>query len=623
MPSDLADQIAAGEVVERPASAVKELVENAIDAGARHVKVELAEGGLELIRVSDDGAGMGREDAQLCIQRHATSKLHDRRQLFSIETLGFRGEALPSIASVSRFTLLTKPHGALGGTRVALEGGRNLEVTDAGAPPGTEVTIRDLFYNTPARLKFLKTRATELKHVVEWMQRMAVANAGVAFTLIHNGRRILDLPAVEDVSDRLFNVFGAKDSEALHPLEPAHQDGVTCTGFFGRPTLSRSTTSGMWAFVNGRFVRDKTVMGAIRVAYQGMVDKGRHPVVVLFLDVPPSAVDVNVHPAKTEVRFHESSAVFRAVRRSIANSLSVAPWVPSRDGDGAGVAPWVGEAGADGATATGYVAPHAQSALPVREYALHGPNWTGPSDGEALQRGGGVGEAGFRARDPGGRYPYAGGTAWSDGQGGDIGALPSRPDAGFFESLAYIGHLRGTFLLASDGDGLVVVDQHAAHERITFEALRLSWRDRRYQQQPLLVPRVLTLDPIRAAIMADNMEIFQRLGFEIEPFGGDDFALKAAPVVLKSKKHERLIVDVLDEIGEHGHSGQVDEAIDAVLLSMACHGSIRAGDTLTVDEVYALYRALDGVDFGANCPHGRPVYFRMSLEELETRFGRR
>lgn len=594
MPSDLADQIAAGEVVERPASAVKELVENALDAGATKIDIELREGGLDLIRVCDDGGGMTRADATLCVQRHATSKLTTRQQLFAIDTLGFRGEALPSIASVSRFALLTKPHGALGGTRVTIEGGRRMQVSDAGAPPGTEVTIRDLFYNTPARLKFLKTRATELKHVVEWVQRMAVVNPQVAFRLEHNDRKILDLPAVDRIEDRVFSVFGAKDAEGLHPLEPAHQDGVTCTGLFGQPTLSRRTTSGLWAFVNGRFVRDRTIMGAIRVGYQGMIDKGRHPVVVLFLDVPPTAVDVNVHPAKTEVRFHASSAVFRAVRRAIANGLSVAPWVP--DGAPAPRSPWYGKAAGDEAQ-SGELASQPQPALPVRRYALHGPNWNAAAPRENVS---------------GTAPPFQ-----------DVPRLPRDHNAGYFEALAYIGHISSTYLLASDGHGLVVVDQHAAHERITFEKLRTAWRERRYQQQPMLVPQVLSLDPIRAAVMADNLSVFERLGFEIDPFGGDDYALKAAPAVLDKKRHAALIVDALDEIAEQGQSGQVDEAIDAVLLRMACHGSVRAGDSLTVDEVYQLYRELDEVDFGANCPHGRPVYFRMSLEELEDRFGRR
>jgi DNA mismatch repair protein MutL len=585
MPDDLADQIAAGEVVERPASAVKELVENSIDAGATRIVIELEDGGLTLIRVTDDGAGMTPEDARLCVRRHATSKVKVRADLDAIMTLGFRGEALPSVASVSRFSLLTKPHGALGGTRVRVEGGTLEEVVSAGAPPGTEISVRSLFFNTPARLKFLKTRATETRHVVETVQRIAMANARVGFRLEHNGRQVLDLPPVESLSDRIFGLFGQNESEGLFPLDPAEQDGVICEGFFGKPTLSRRTTSGIWTFVNGRFVRDKTVHGAVRVAYQGMVDKGRHPMVVLFLTVPPTSVDVNVHPAKTEVRFHQSDAVFRAVRRAIANSLAAAPWVP--DGE-SHPQPWRPERGAHASAWTGHAAPHSddQARLPVRSYALYS------SDGEGAE------------------------------QSARLAARPENP-AGYFESLHYIGHFRGTYLLASDGKGLVVVDQHAAHERITYEHLRISWRERRYETQPLLVPHILSLNSLRAATLRDNLELFERLGFEIEPFGDNDFAIKVGPAVLKTARHEALIVDTLDELGESGQSGRIDEAIDSVLIRMACHQSIRAGDTLTIEEVYQLYRDLDRVDFGANCPHGRPVYFSMSLEELETRFGRR
>ena len=584
MPDDLADQIAAGEVVERPASAVKELVENSIDAGAKRIVVELEDGGLTLIRVTDDGSGMTPEDARLCVRRHATSKVKVKADLDAITTLGFRGEALPSIASVSQFSLLTKPHGVLGGTRVRVDGGKLEEVASAGAPPGTEIAIRNLFYNTPARLKFLKTRATETRHVVETVQRSAMANPSVGFRLEHNGRRVLDLPPVETQADRIFGLFGQKESEGLYPLDPAEQDGVVCEGFFGKPTLSRRTTSGIWTFVNGRFVRDKTVHGAVRVAYQGMVDKGRHPVVVLFLTVPPTSVDVNVHPAKTEVRFHQSDAVFRSVRRAIANSLAAAPWVP---GGGSSGEPWRPEPKAPGSEWTGHQPPTSdQPRLPVRTYALYSSDATSPAP-DRLHR------------------PTSEGAA------------------GYFESLHYIGHFRGTYLLASDGEGLVVVDQHAAHERITYEELRTSWRDRRYQAQPLLVPHILALNSLRAAMLRDNLEFFGRLGFEIEPFGDNDFAIKVGPAVLKTARHEALIVDALDELAESGQSGRIDEAIDAVLIRMACHKSIRAGDTLTIDEVYRLYRDLDRVDFGANCPHGRPVYFSMSLEELETRFDRR
>lgn len=608
MPDDLANQIAAGEVVERPASAVKELVENAIDAGSSAIRVELEEAGLRLIRVTDDGRGMSAEDAELCVQRHATSKLTEREQLFHISTLGFRGEALPSIASVSRFSLLSKPHGALGGTRVVIEGGGAPEVSPAGAPPGTEVVVRDLFFNTPARLKFLKTRSTELKHVLEAVQRLAMPNPQVGFTVVHNGRTVLDLPPVDDAFDRVYELFGRRDAEQIWPAVRAEQDGVQVTGFFGQPGLTRRTTSGLWTFVNGRYVRDRTIIGAIRVAYQGMLDRGRHPVVVLFVDVPPSAVDVNVHPMKIEVRFHDGNAVFRAVRRAIANGLAASPWLPD--------APAVDASRSSEDAANGPEA--SQAPLPVRSYTLHRAE---PSAGP----GGGSVVVGPTRRDvdrPGGATG-AGATGGTLHDGHTTATTTEVPRRGFFSNLHYIGHYRATYLLCSDVDGLVVIDQHAAHERITFETLKVAWRERRDIAQPMLLPKVLHLDSLRAAILADHLEVFARLGFEIEPFGGTDYALKAVPALLARANVDVLIRDTLDEIGDAGRSQRIDDAIDAVLIRMACHGSVRAGHVLTADEAHALLTQIDAIDFGAHCPHGRPVWFRMGLDELEKRFERR
>lgn len=617
MSEDLANQIAAGEVVERPASAVKELVENALDAGARRVRVELEKGGLSLIRVVDDGHGMSADDARLCIERHATSKLTEREQLFAIGTYGFRGEALPSIASVSRFSLTTKPHDVLGGTRIEVEGGHVADIRDVGAPPGTEVEVRDLFFNTPARLKFLKRESTELRHVTETLQRLALAYPETHFSVSHNGRTYLDLPSVDDVAQRLVTILGRDDARDMYPLLPAEQDGVTCSGYFSQPRLTRRTSAGVWTFVNRRYIRDRSVQSAIRVGYQNMIDRGRYPVVLLYLDVPVDTVDVNVHPMKTEVRFHQTDAVFRAVRRAIANSLAEAPWVPT---------------GAEGAPAPtsrreSAHAPSAPSAeqetLPIRSYTLRTDRRfdAGRTSGTGSGASAGWVAGGTAPDAPVAREADGVGPTSDAARGASDGALASR--SAFFQSLHYIGHFRGTYLLASDGDGLVVVDQHAAHERIWFERLRLAWYERRREVQPLLVPQVLSFTPVRAATMSAHLEFFEGLGFEIEPFGGTEFALKSAPVVLGQRPLRPLLRDTLDELAEYGASNRLDDAIDAILLRMACHGSIRAGDVQNAQEVSQLFRELDAVDFGANCPHGRPVYFRLSIEELETRFDRR
>ncbi len=637
MPADLSNQIAAGEVVERPASAVKELVENAIDAGARRIRIDLEDGGLKLIRVSDDGSGMGRIDAALCIERHASSKLTHRSQLFAIGTLGFRGEALPSIASVSRFSLLTKPHGAIGGTRVVIEGGQAPLVSDASSPPGTEVTVRDLFYNTPARLKFLKSQTTELRHVVEVIERLALPHPHVGFALTHNGRMLLEHPPVTDHLDRIVSVLGRDEAKGLYTLDPAEQDGVQASGFYGQPAISRRTNNGMWVFVNGRYVRDRAIQSAIRVAYEGLIDRSRYPVGVVFLKVPVRAVDVNVHPMKIEVRFHDAQAVFRATRRAFVQSLASSPWRPQAADAPLLTAPTgpiprglVGpaavqmalpEAGQQvyRAPASGPVGPISER-LPSRSYVLQ----DSPGDARDNAPATGASSPGT-AQDSGAAASARSAASVLSSAIAPAAALPigSTPRAGYFESLHYIGTFNATYLLASDGPHLVVVDQHAAHERITYEALRSSWSQRRAERQPLLIPRVVSFDSLRAAVLAEHLEFFDALGYSIEPFGGQDFALKAVPALLVQGSHDALLRDALDELADSGHSRRVDQAVDNVLIRMACHGSVRAGQTLSPEQVLALFRDLDRIDFGANCPHGRPVWFQMGLPEIEKRFDRR
>jgi len=655
MPDDLANQIAAGEVVERPASVVKELVENAIDAGASRIQIELEEAGQRLIRVSDDGTGMARGDAVRCVERHATSKLTSAAQLFNITTLGFRGEALPSIASVSRFELLTKPRGVIGGTRVRIEGGAAPIVSEAGCPPGTTITVRDLFFNTPARAKFLKTRATEFKHAIDVVHRVALPNPQVGFVVQHNGKKALDLPPVTRAEERIFAFVGAEDARHMFPLEPASQDAAHAKGFFGQPAYTKRTAEGIWTFVNGRFVRDKALHAAVKAAYQGLVDRGRYPVAFLFVEVPPELVDVNVHPMKTEVRFHDANAVFRAVRRSVLQSLARSPWIQEDAATGSGAS--IG-ARASAAARSGEEVDEAidhQPSIPVRVYTLHSTNFPEPSVvPEFLPRTSAGGRA--DAPRPGGSYGGGGGlavgaradqrddarpsaralaTGAAAARGGDHVGAASRsgrmseepaPRPGYFASLHVIGTFRGTYILATDGGdaaSLVVIDQHAAHERITFERLRKAWSARRVESQMMLVPKVITLDASRAAAMEEHLNTFEGLGFEIEAFGGNAFAVKHVPRLLDRGDYQRVIEDALDDLIETGNAQSVDTAIDAVLIRMACHGSVRAGDRMSEREIFALFEQLDEIDFGGNCPHGRPVYFRMGIDEIERRFDRR
>lgn len=629
---ELSNQIAAGEVVERPSSVVKELVENSVDAGATRIDIELEEGGANLIRIRDDGCGMDRSDAELAIRRHATSKIRRREDLFAIASMGFRGEALPSIASVSRFSLVSKPHGTLGGTRILVDGGNLKLIEEFGCPSGTEIVVKDLFFNTPARRKFMKTRSTEMKHAVEAVHRLAIPRPEIAFTLEHNGRTVLDLPAVENHADRLFSIFGKEDSDALYRTTQTEQDGVHAWGFAGSPTISRRNSTGIWTFVNGRYIRDSSLMAAVKVAYRGMMERGRQPVAVVFLDVPLADVDVNVHPTKVEVRFNDASAVFRATRRTIIQTLSDTPWVPPGerrphaegsidDSDGADFAR------RDERTDGAYnIETTAERVYSLRDGPVERPEVTvggfeiDDAGAAGLNlRGGqsvGVGYTQKFGRDGGTRNPR---SRFSE----ELRPFDEELPAGYFESLQFVGQIHGTYLLCSDQRGLVVVDMHAAHERITFESLRRAWGQRHIEIQQIMFPDVLSLDSLRGAVLEEHLHVFERLGFDIESLGGSDYALRAVPAILQSGNLKSLIRDALDELGEHGESDRVDEAMDAILIRMACHGSLRSGDTVHPDEAYELFKQLDAVEFGANCPHGRPVFFQMSVGELESRFSRR
>lgn len=659
MSDDLANQIAAGEVVERPASAVKELVENALDAGATDVRVELEDGGLSLIRVADNGSGMSREDAPLAVERHATSKLRSAEDLFAIRTLGFRGEALPSIASVSRFELLTRRSDDLEGTRVTLDGGGVPRIETAGCPVGTQISVRDLFFNTPARRKFMRTGQGEARQVQEGLARVAMMRPDVAFSLVHNGRTLLDLGRVSDPVERVMALVGRDDGRHLYPILPLHRDGVDVSGWFAAPSVTRRTGDSILTFVNGRYIRDRRLQMAVRVGYEQLVDRGRFPVAVIAIDIEPHLVDVNVHPMKIEVRFRDADTAFGAVRRALLDSLARAPWVGAESaGAHAGLRPGP-RAAAEGSHGT-------QETLPVRDYILAtvrpgagGATAPSPIVVSPMRRGdasapasglipphrgamasgathrtwatGGsaaTGDAvtGESARDGASDAPWTGGAPTGPAMAGGARAgveQPPAPGDGFFTHLHYIGHYRGTYLLASDARGLVVVDQHAAHERITFENLRDAWRERRAQSQPLLFPQTLSFDSLRVAALEEHADVFARLGYDLEPFGGLDVALRGVPAILGRARHDELLRDAVDELRAHGASHRVDEAVDAVLLRMACHGSVRAGQVLHEREVRALFEDLDRIDFGGNCPHGRPVYFRMTLEELEKRFERR
>lgn len=625
LPEELSNQIAAGEVVERPASAVRELVENALDAGATRIDVEIEEGGGTLIRVTDNGRGMNERDAERCIQRHATSKIRQREDLFRIASYGFRGEALPSIASVSRFELVTRTSETLSATRVIVEGG-NLKIVEPwSAPIGTAVTVRDLFFNTPARRKFLKTRATENRNVLQAIESLALPRPDVSFKLTVDGRTTLQVHAVDDLWQRIADVVGYEDSKHLFPAMPRERDGIEAWGFISAPTLAARSANAIKVFVNGRLIRDPILTSAVRKGYEDMVDRGRHPVVFVFVKVPFDALDVNVHPAKTEVRFSDPGAVFRAVRATVRDAVIEAPWI-----EGGPEAAAVRRAAMEKA-----VEPSGEpaerpgdlqlwSSAPTKTYALQRDDAPTTFHGETGRW------APANADSASRRQPDAVGGVWrtpealrTSFQGSATSATPEAPAQGYFQSLHYIGPLHRLYLLLSGPQGLVVVDQHAAHERITFEALRTTWRNRDAQVQQMLVPDVMALSAANAMILKDHFEFFAQLGFEMEEFGGNDIALRTVPDWFGARSFQPMLLDALDDLADVGATVRIEEAIHAVLSRMACHGSIRAGDKMAPDEVRQLLRDLDAVDFGANCPHGRPVYLQINLDELETRFERR
>ncbi|HTE55374.1 MAG TPA: DNA mismatch repair endonuclease MutL [Kofleriaceae bacterium] len=644
------DQIAAGEVIERPASVVKELVENALDAGARQVTVEIDRGGRELVRVVDDGLGMTREQARLALVRHATSKLRGLDDLATLRTMGFRGEALPSIASVSRMVLTTRARAEAGqaGTRIVIEAGKVTAEEEAGSPPGTQVEVRDLLFNLPARLKFMKGEATETAHVGETVARLAMAYPSVHFRLRSRGRTVLDAPPHRDGYERACAVLGPRmagqGGEARRLHRSGRQEGrVAVEAFLGAPELAQTTTRGMHIYVGRRWVRDRGLVHAVLQGYGELVPRGRYPAAVIFVELEGAEVDVNVHPQKLEVRFADAQAVYGAVRHAVRDAVAQAPWLGEATTSG-----WI-------AATTGMGRPREEAARGgrvsevAREYAASLSrslfSWR-RADGTPT---GGLPVAGpARSEARWGQEAGAGGAttgadgAAIDGRGADAAtpgadAGPREPDGaarsdrlepGLFSSLRFLGQLDRTYLVCERDGELVLVDQHAAHERVAFQRLRERYQSRALPRQQLLFPQTLGLDRGQAAVAIEAQAALDAVGFEIEPFGDDPgggsaFAVKSVPAELRPGEDPiALLRELIDELTERGGSRAVDQRVDSVLATIACHSVVRAGDELSAPEVEALFASLDAVEFRAHCPHGRPVLLRIRVDEIARRFGR-
>ena len=582
------NQIAAGEVVERPASVVKEVVENALDAGARRVDVAVENGGRKLIQVVDDGVGMTPREAQLSLERHATSKLRCLDDLESMRTMGFRGEALPSIASVSRMTMITRPEHLDQGHRLRLEAGRVLGAEPVGCRVGTQLQIVELFFNTPARLKFLKSTATEAAHISDTVTRLALTAPEVHFTLTQDGRRSLELPPCSNSLERARAVLG-RQGKQLFSAQHA-QSGVELDACLGPPQQTVRTARSITFTVNGRFIKDRPLVQAVLVGYGSLIDRGRFPVAVIHLALDPATMDVNVHPQKTEVRFREPRQIFGAVRRCVRDALAASTWVQ----DPAGRAPSRRYQVASQQPGEGYE----EHKRRLREASRQ--LWSSPR-----------GSAAWAGEEP---LDYSA-TAPTN-------AAATDARAGFFSSLQVLGQLLGTYLVCEGDDELVLVDQHAAHERITYEKLKQAARGASVPSQRLLIPATVIMDPTREATARQRDEQLQQLGFDLEELSGNTWVVRALPLLLRQADPAELVQDVLDELAVSDRPETLSDARDAAMASMACHASVRAGQSLDDSEIRALLAALDRIDFSAACPHGRPVMVRLDRAELERRFGR-
>ena len=623
LPSALIDQIAAGEVVERPASVVKELVENSLDAGAARVTCRVEQGGRSLVRVTDDGAGMSRGDALLAVRRHATSKIASADDLARIATLGFRGEALPSIAAVSRLRILTRRAEDPAGTLVLVEAGGAPEASDAASPAGCEVEVRDLFFNTPARRKFLRTQATELGHIQAWMGRLALVCPAVHLRLEHGGRTLLDAPATGDAAQRAAAILGREVFEHLHPVA-YREEGIEVGGLACDPEHSRPNARAVQLFVNGRYVRDRMLQHAVMDAYRTVLPAGRYPTVLLKIEMDPALVDVNVHPQKTEVRFGDTRLIHRVVQTAVAEVLAAAPWMRKgrtyRLGSGGGLAE-DGSPGSGGRQEHGR-ARQVREALGRYQRFRQGEGSREPwrSPGFSGARTGSV---------PGTTTPQRGETAQAPGQTAPApGALDVPEDFGAgktelpLSQWRLVGTLWNTYLLLASSGRLVVVDQHAAAERITFERLRAGFVAGRVESQRLLVPAQLEVGGDAEAVCAEHRARLEQVGFEIEPFGPGVVKVAAVPALLSRAQVAPLVRDVLDELAERAEASPWEAACLEVLGRMACHGSVRAGQVLSEQEIRALLAQLERIDYAGTCPHGRPVLVSFPRPGVERWFHR-
>ncbi len=587
---EVANQIAAGEVVERPASIVKELVENAVDAGARDIRVEIEKGGCRFIRVSDNGFGIEREDVALVFERHATSKIVRIDDIYDAGSFGFRGEAMASIASVARVELLTRRADDLAGTRALVEAGTISEIAPAGVPPGTQITVTELFANVPARRKFLKTEATEQSACLDAVTRLALAHPEIRFSVRADGRSMFAAPAAAGVADRVAMILGKDFTE--HSLTIAeHKENVELRGFISTPAWTKSNSKNVFWFVNSRFIRDNSMMHALLSAYRQVMEPRRFPAAVLFLRLPGEEVDINVHPAKLEVRFKNSRGIYDLVSGAVSRALA-----------------------------------GAQASRNAVAYRLTPRETTSASSGfwrsKPYQASSDKPHDLFSRQNP---QRSIGGDLFARAGEPDVPAYIGEADGEeriTFDHRTYLGQFAGTYLVFGSPGGLMLLDQHAAHERILLERLKASEKEQA-ASQPLLMPEVVTLTPAQISLLTEALPLLAGIGLELDVFGRDAVVVKAVPVALPNVEPRQLVSDLVDQLSDGQGPPSLAERKEKILASLACHAAVKAHADLSADEVAALCRDLEKTPFNATCPHGRPIRVQFTLYEIERLFKRK
>jgi len=576
LPEHISQAIAAGEVVERPASVVKELIENAIDAGSTEVIVELETGGLQRIRVCDNGEGMDYEDVPLALQRYATSKIRKVEDLYAIHTLGFRGEALPSIASVSQMTIKTRVSHSVSGTKVVCEGGEIKGISEVGCPIGTEVEVRNIFYNLPVKRKFLRSIRSELRYALSHFLRLSLSHPAISFKFIHDDRVLHELLKTESAMVRIEAILGREIYHHLRPLE--FEDGeIKISGFTSLPSISKGNADGIYLYVNGRFVKDRMISKAIIEAYRYVIPAGRFPIPILFITLPPFAIDVNVHPTKTEVKFRDQERVFHAVVRALRSILDSTPVL-------------VGTAVEDKGKDLG-----------------DSETTTNPSS--------------FMKSYPHG-LPL---KEWDEGRSDPMVRETSHPEWRVEGKIPYriLGQFQGTYILCEGEEGLILIDQHAAHERILFETFKNKYETSSIFLERFLIPILMELPAEDSFILASHLEEFQSIGFEIDPIGEKSYAIRSVPSFVNQKDPKEIVREILDKFAFLKKEGKGVEPIQTILVTLACHSAVRGNSLLRREEIEKLVGSLSPFSLSTTCPHGRPIFFLLPLEEIKKQFKRR